>query len=253
MIDVVILGTGNVAFHLYKAFKAARDIRIVQVYNHRKEGLSFFSKEVDTTTELDQLKKADVYLLALRDDAIAATASRIKNNTGLVVHTSGSAGMDVLGKGRTGVLYPLQTFSKEQSLDYSQIPFCLEAAESQDLEILKKLAVAVSGQFYEIDSLSRRNLHLAAVFACNFVNHLYAIGEMICQENGLPFEILLPLIRQTAEKVQADPPSRVQTGPAIRNDRTTINAHLELLRNPEHQELYRQLTHSIQAFYGKKL
>ncbi|MFV8838818.1 Rossmann-like and DUF2520 domain-containing protein [Salinimicrobium soli] len=254
MIDLVLLGTGNVATHLFKAFSASKEVNVVQVYNHSEESLKTFKETTAVTTSLGELAPADVYLLALKDDAIPEVAEKLENCTALVAHTSGAVEMDMLQKcSRRGVFYPLQTFSKEKTLDYSEIPFCLEANSSEDLELLKKMAIEISGKAYEISSAQRKKIHLSAVFVCNFVNHLYAVGEKICRENEIPFEILQPLIKETAAKIQNVSPAEVQTGPAIRNDRTTITAHLEQLNDPENKKIYELLTHAIQKFHGKEL
>ena len=192
--------------------------------------------------------------MALKDDVIPQVAAQLKDKNGLVAHTSGSVALDALhGCGRKGVLYPLQTFSKEKEVNYATIPFCLEANNSDDLGLLKSLAEKISGKAYEIDSQQRKKLHLSAVFVCNFVNHLYAVGEQICQKSDIPFDILKPLIAETANKVQHASPAEVQTGPAMRNDQSTINSHLELLETSENKNIYELLTSAIQTFHGKKL
>lgn len=254
MIEIVLLGSGNVATHLFKAFTAAEGIKVKQVYNHTSESLNFFKNKVETTTEISEITHADIYLLALKDDVIPLVAAQLKERSGLVVHTSGSVPLEALKKcNRKGVFYPLQTFSKDKEMDYSTIPFCLESNNPEDLELLKSLAKKISGKAYEIDSQQRRKLHLSAVFVCNFVNHLYAVGEQICQKNDIPFDILKPLITETANKVQQASPANVQTGPAIRNDQSTINSHLELLDSNENKKIYELLTSAIQTFHGKKL
>lgn len=255
MIEMVLLGSGNVATHLFKAFSAAEGIRVKQVYNHTPHSLDFFRSKTETTTDFSELAPADVYMLALKDDVIPEISEKLKEKEGLLVHTSGSVSMDALGNcPRRGVFYPLQTFSKDREVNYCTIPFCLEANSSEDLGLLKELAGKISGKSYEISSEQRKKLHLSAVFVCNFVNHLYAVGEQICQKSQIPFEILKPLIAETAGKVQQASPGRVQTGPAIRNDRSTIDAHLRLLdSSEENQEIYNILTSAIQTFHGKKL
>lgn len=255
MIEIVLLGSGNVATHLFKAFSAAEGIRVKQVYNHSEDSLNFFRKKTDVTTELSELVPADVYLLALKDDIIPEISEKLKQQDGLVVHTSGSVSLDALGScSRRGVFYPLQTFSKDREVNYTTIPFCLEANTSEDLELLRKVSEEISGKSYEISSAQRKKLHLSAVFVCNFVNHLYAVGEQICQKSEIPFDILKPLITETANKVQHASPAKVQTGPAIRNDRSTINGHLQLLgASQENREIYKLLTSAIQTFHGKKL
>lgn len=254
MIDLVLLGSGNVATHLYKAFSALEDVRVKQVYNHSAGSLEQFKAMTPVTTSLSELMTSDVYLLALKDDVIPEVAKQINSVKGLVVHTSGSVSLEALSAcKRAGVFYPLQTFSKNKELDYSQIPFCLEANNKDDLALLKKMAGAISAKAYEINSAQRKKLHLSAVFVCNFVNHLYSIGEDICRKNDIPFEILQPLIKETAEKIKDSSPSEVQTGPAIRRDQSTIEAHLEQLTSSKNKEIYQLLTSAIQSFHGKKL
>ncbi len=255
MIEIVLLGSGNVATHLFKALSAAEGIRVKQVYNHSEDSLEFFRGKTEVTTNISELAPADVYLMALKDDVIPEIASKLEDRDGLVVHTSGSVSIDALKDcRRRGVFYPLQTFSKDKEVNYCTIPFCLEANTAEDLQILKQLADKISGKSYEISSEQRKKLHLSAVFVCNFVNHLYAVGEQICQKSDIPFEILQPLIKETANKVQHASPAKVQTGPAIRNDRSTINAHLQLLdASEENRDIYNILTSAIQTFHGKKL
>lgn len=254
MTELVLLGSGNVATHLFKAFLGSKNVRVKQVYNHRKESLSFFQDKCETTTSISDILEADVYVIALKDDVISQTAEALRNKDGLIVHTSGTAGLDALVfSKRKGVFYPLQTFSRSKEVNYCEIPFCLEANSSQDMDLLKQLAKEISGKHYEITSEQRRKIHLAAVFVCNFVNYMYTIGETICEQNGIPFEIFQPLIKETALKVQHTAPSKVQTGPAIRQDQKTINAHLEQLQSAENKQIYQLMTDAIQNFHGKKL
>lgn len=254
MINVVLLGTGNVATHLFRAFSASKTIQVKQVYNHTQPGLSYFKSYTETTTSLEELIEADIYLLALKDDIIPDIASQLRHKKGLVVHTSGGASIDVLKDcPRSGVFYPLQTFSKTQPVNYCEIPFCLETNTTEDLELLKRMAGEISGKIYEVSSPQRKKLHLAAVFVCNFVNYLYTIGENICLDNNLPFEILQPLIAETANRVKNNSPQELQTGPAKRGDQSTINSHLELISSSENKEIYQLLTNAIQNLHGKKL
>lgn len=253
MREIVLFGSGNVATHLFKAFQPSRNVRIKQVYNHTDRNLDFFKQSTPVTTSLKDIAEADVYLLALKDDVIPQLAEQLKEKQALLVHTSGSVEMDALPLKRRGVFYPLQTFSKEKELNYENIPFCLEANLPEDLKLLHKLAHEISGNAYDIDSQQRKKLHLSAVFVCNFVNHLYSVGEDICQKNDIPFSILKPLIKETAEKIQDSSPSEVQTGPAIRNDKSTITSHLKLLDSSEEKQIYQLLTIAIRNFHGKKL
>jgi predicted short-subunit dehydrogenase-like oxidoreductase (DUF2520 family) len=170
-----------------------------------------------------------------------------------VVHTSGSAPMESLNpNNRKGVFYPLQTFTKGKEVDFTSIPICIESQFNSDYTILKKVADSISDKVFIINSGQRRSLHVSAVFVNNFVNHLYTIGNAICDEHQVPFEILQPLIRETAEKIVTLSPSEAQTGPAKRNDKTTIEAHLNFLSDENHKNIYKLLTQSIQD-NGKKL
>ena len=254
MIRVVLLGSGNVASFLFEAFSASEKVKVVQVYNHSKASLSKFEAKVPVTSSFEELKEADVYLISVKDDAIAAIAENLKGKVSLVLHTSGAVPLGSLeGHPRRGVFYPLQTFSKNREVLNRNIPFCLEASRPEDLELLKQLAREISGTPFEVSSEQRKKLHLAAVFVCNFVNHLYVIGEGLCRENDLPFEILQPLILETAEKAVHSSPSENQTGPAKRNDQSTIEAHLDLINSKENKEIYQLLTRAIQTTHGKKL
>jgi len=253
MISVVVLGTGNVGTHLINAFLENSSIELVQVYSRKKSSLNSFSDRVDTTNSLRSLKSAEVYIIAISDDAIAEFSSHLHLKNKLVVHTSGGASIDVLktdaGK---GVFYPLQTFSKNEKIDFKEIPICIETKKNKDLLLLEKLANLVSNNVFIIDSVKRKYLHIAAVFTNNFVNHLYKIGFDLCTQNDVPFEALYPLIQETAQKIESASPSEVQTGPAIRNDRNMIKKHLNLLTD-DNKKLYKLLTESIQKTYGEKL
>jgi len=169
------------------------------------------------------------------------------------VHTSGGSSIKALKtNGNKGVFYPLQTFSKEQNIDFKSIPICLETENKEDLILLKKLANIISNNVFMIDSEQRKYLHIAAVFTNNFVNHLYKMGFDICIENNISYEALYPLIQETAQKIMHTKPDNIQTGPALRNDKIIIEKHLNLLSG-EKNKIYQLLTESIQATYGKKL
>ena len=165
----------------------------------------------------------------------------------IVVHTSGAASLDVLDtKNRKGVFYPLQTFSKNKEIDFSIIPLCLEAENTFDFRVLETVAKSISNAVFAINSDQRKALHVAAVFVNNFTNHLYHIGKEICGEHQVPFEILRPLIQETAEKINTLDPVDAQTGPAKRNDNNTIAAHLDYLTNENQKNIYKLITQSIQ-------
>lgn len=194
---------------------------------------------------------ADLYILAVNDDAILTVASQLPVHDRLVVHTSGSTGMEVLqhASDRIGVLYPLQTFSKSRDVDFSVVPLAVEGNSDPVVQTLEDLAGKISGHVLRMDSLQRRALHVAAVFACNFTNHLYTIAAGIMEQNQLDFDLLRPLIRETSAKVQSFMPHGVQTGPAARGDEETMRKHLEFLREqPELAALYRDLSQRIVNF-----
>ncbi|WP_298510897.1 Rossmann-like and DUF2520 domain-containing protein [uncultured Kordia sp.] len=252
MVTVVILGAGNIAQHLYTVFQTTESVQVVQVYNRSKKALNYFN-DVATTTSLKNLVEADVYIIAVADDAIASIANKLPFTDRFVTHTSGSASMHVLHKkNRRGVFYPLQTFTKGAQVDFSTIPLCLETAEKADFKVLQNITEAIGSTSYKISSEQRRALHVSAVFVNNFSNHLYRIAHEICEANNVPFKILNPLIQETARKINTITPYMAQTGPAKRGDEETINDHLAKLEKDIHKEIYTLLTQSIAKTYGRE-
>ena len=250
MIRVVIIGGGNVANHLIQAFLHSKTVQLLQVYARNTEQVAPFAHQISVINDLTFLKQADVYIIAVSDNAISDVSSKI-HSSGLVVHTSGSASIASLkNKGRKGIFYMLQSFSKNKKVNFDEIPFCLEAENSEDVKLLEQLSLAIGKKVYHINSEQRRCLHVAAVFVNNFTNHLYAIGNDICNQYHVPFEILHPLIKETALKIQELSPKEAQTGPAKRRDTETIKNHLDLLTTKQ-QEIYKLLTDSI--IHGEKL
>lgn len=252
MVKVVIIGGGNVATHLVKAFSKTKEISLVQLYARNHEQIAHLKHYTSITNKIDLLADADIYIIAVSDDAITEVSSKINQKNSLVVHTSGSASLNSLkNNGRKGIFYLLQSFSKDKIVDFSAIPFCLEAENKNDLILLEKLANSIGKKIYHINSEQRKRLHVAAVFVNNFTNHMYKIGSDICSKHKVPFEVLLPLIQETAKKIIELTPEEAQTGPAKRNDKKTIQNHLELL-DFEQQEIYKLITKSIQN-NGEKL
>ncbi|NER14031.1 DUF2520 domain-containing protein [Leptobacterium flavescens] len=255
MLTLSILGAGNVATHLFEAFSSSQDIRLLQWFGRDKKHIEKYKDKVDVTEELSDLKPADVYIVAISDDAIGPFSETLPFKNSLVAHTSGSVDINALdSKHRRGVFYPLQTLSRGKKTDFNNIPLCLEAEKKEDLDTLKTLAEAISQKIYEVNSEQRRSMHLAAVFVNNFVNHLYQIGSDICHFNDLSFEILQPLIEETSKKIKELPPYEAQTGPAKRGDAKTIEKQLYMLENsfPQYTELYKTLTSSILSAHGGK-
>ena len=252
MIKVAIIGGGNVATHLANAFSKTNEVSLVQVYARNIEQVEHLKEVTSITNSIELLTKADVYIIAVSDDAIGDVSRKIEQKNGLVVHTSGSVAMQSLqNTGRKGIFYLLQSFSKDKEVNFNEIPFCLEAESEEDLQLLETLAKTIGKKIYRINSEQRKRLHVAAVFVNNFTNHMYKIGADICNEHQVPFEVLLPLIQETAQKITELSPDAAQTGPAKRNDQKTIQDHLALL-NAEQQEIYKLITKSIQQ-NGKEL
>jgi predicted short-subunit dehydrogenase-like oxidoreductase (DUF2520 family) len=253
MIKISIIGSGNVAQHLISAFEKSKKVQLIQVFSRDKNKVSAFVDSQKIINNYDDLQKVDLIIIAISDKAISDVSSKIPFQNQLVAHTSGSVSIDNLdSKNRKSVFYPLQTFSKNKEINFSEIPICLEVQNNSDFEILEKIAQAISNKTYKINSEQRKSLHVSAVFVCNFVNHLYQIGNEICKENNVDFEILKPLILETANKIKTLSPKEAQTGPAKRHDSETINSHLAFLSNENQKEIYKILTKSI-IDDGKKL
>lgn len=254
MISVVILGAGNVATHLYKAFSKAKNSSVKQWFNRNLKPIEAYKSNIDVIDDLSKLKDADIYILAVSDDAIAGLSSKIPFKDKLVVHTSGSVNIhDLDKKHKRGVLYPLQTFSKDAEIDFANVPICIETIDKKSYPILKTLATGIGSPVKKVNSDQRRVLHLAAVFVNNFTNQLYRIGHEITESEGAEFDILKPLIAETAKKINDLSPYKAQTGPAKRNDKKTINKHLKLLEaNQHHKDVYELLTNSILYTHGRK-
>lgn len=245
---IVLIGAGNVATRMGKALKKAGHI-IAQVYSRTERSAQALAQELDSsfTTSLNELSNADLYIVAVKDDALPGIASQIKVK-GIIVHTCGSIDMQVLKdcSKSFGVLYPLQTFSKSKDVDFSKVPFCIEASSDTARKIIENAARSISGNIHRVNSEQRRVLHLSAVFACNFTNHMFTIAEDILKKENIPFDILLPLIEETVDKVKHNSPREMQTGPARRNDAAVMQKHLEMLKDDDKaQELYRMISESI--------
>lgn len=248
MIKVVLLGAGNVGTHLFRALHKAENISLIQWYNRSAQSLEEGKGKVKTLSQLDELvPEADLYLLSISDDNISELSSKLKSCKGIIAHTAGSVGMEALNPCKDhGVFYPLQTFSKQKKVDFEQVPLCLEANTKENFTLLKQVAIALGGPIHRIDSTQRKALHIAAVFVNNFVNHLYAVGEQLCQEHQVPFSVLQPLIAETADKIKSLSPKAAQTGPALREDQQVLKDHLSLLTKTTQKELYQLISTAIQ-------
>ncbi|WP_394340131.1 Rossmann-like and DUF2520 domain-containing protein [Marixanthomonas spongiae] len=225
---------------------------MIQLFNRSDIALPDALQSIPFTSEISEIKEADIYIIAIPDDAIADFSSTLPFNDKMVVHTSGSLPMQALdGKNKKGVFYPLQTFTKDKKVNFNEIPICIEAEEKADLQLLETLGKRISNHVAQISSEDRKTLHLAAVFVNNFVNYMYHISEDILKENNLDFELLKPLIAETANKIRTLSPQQAQTGPAKRNDVKTIENHLHLLKDSPYKKVYEQMTEAIKKQYLK--
>lgn len=252
---IVLFGTGNVATRLGTAFKSA-NIEIVQVFSRSEAGAARLSGILGcphTTSKTEVEADADFYIIAVTDEAISDVISGVKISKQIVVHTSGSVQMDILSSfsENYGVLYPLQTLSVQKETDLGQVPFCIESNSQASLDKLRELASSVSKNVVCMDSPRRRQIHLAAVFVCNFVNHFYSIGESLLKDQPTDFELLKPLIRETASNAIHFSPSMVQTGPAVRGNNAVMEKHLEMLKDyPEWQLFYELISKDISLHHN---
>lgn len=250
--NIVFIGSGNVATHLAPALRKA-GCTIEQVYSRQMAHAQKLAVQIDASPVhriKDIQKNTDCYLFAISDDAIETVATALSAHLGkttksIAVHTSGATPSTVF-KGhfkQYGIFYPLQTFSKNRPMDFRDIPFCIDGNTKNVRESLSDLAKRLGPKVYPISDQERAILHVAAVFANNFTNHLFSISKTITDQANIPFDLLRPLILETARKVQDHPPAEMQTGPAIRNDQETIERHLRLLEGlPAYQELYRKMS-----------
>ena len=245
---IVMIGAGNVATNLVRALSAA-GMEIAQVYSHTQEHACLLAATVgaDATDDLAAIAPgADVYIISVKDDAIADVVAAIPDNGAIWVHTSGSTPMTVFeGKRqRYGVFYPMQSFSKQIPTDFTEVPFFIEAVTGGVETQITELAGKLSQRVFRADSEQRRRLHVAAVFACNFANHLWTLADDVLHDAGLPFDVMLPLISTTVDKLKRLSPYESQTGPAMRHDRQVMQSHIDML-DEEKAGIYKILSDSI--------
>ena len=246
MKNIILVGSGNVATHLGIALQNC-NYKIVQVYSRSNENAKKLAQKLNTdfTNDLTQLKDANLIIVSVNDDAISDVLSQLKNTA--IVHTSGSIGVDIFNDNfsNCGVFYPLQTFNKEVEVNISEVPFCIEGNSLKFENQLTQIAKRISNNVVVMDSEQRKQLHIAAVFACNFSNQMFAIADDLLAEKNIDFEILLPLIKQTIAKLDKNKPKTVQTGPAMRNNKTIIQEHINLIQEKEIKVLYQKISANI--------
>lgn len=246
---IVIIGSGNVAYHLAKAF-TQNNIEVSQIFGRNEVELNKISEELNIPYSTKELADADLYLISVSDSAVEQVSDLIKTEKALVAHTSGSLPIETLkGNYRKASFYPLQTFSKTKNLEYSKIPFFIEAENQIDEKSLFELASLISDNVETSDYEKRKYIHLTAVFACNFVNHLFARAKEISDSQDLDFNYFIPLIDETVEKIHHLEPKSAQTGPAVRGDERILKLHEELITNDEHLKIYNTMNESIQKMY----
>ena len=248
---IVLIGAGNLATHLGKALHAAGH-DMVQVFSRTMQSAETLASLLDAEplTDMAQVRDdADVYIFSVKDSALEQLISQLCGGEKKVfLHTAGSMPMSVFqGKAlHYGVLYPMQTFSKQREVDFSIIPCFVEANDEFAMKQIEGLAGQISSRVYRLSSEDRKYLHLSAVFACNFANHCYAASQELLQQHGIPFDVMLPLIDETAAKVHGMTPKEAQTGPAVRYDENVIGKQIQLLENqPYFQKIYDSMSKSI--------
>jgi predicted short-subunit dehydrogenase-like oxidoreductase (DUF2520 family) len=234
---IVILGSGNVGTHLHAALRDAGH-EILQVW-HRGEKI---------------VPGADVYVICVKDDAISSVAEQVRRSgvlegdgkhVPIVVHTAGSVPMGNL----SGVLYPMQSFTKNRKVNFREIPIFIEASDEHSLKVIKALASSISDIVKDADSATRKKLHLAAVFASNLSNHCYRLAEKLVEKEGLDFKLFGPLIMETAAKACMMSPKDAQTGPMRRGDTTVIKNQMAMIDDHLTREIYRIFYESIKRDY----
>ena len=247
MIKVTVLGSGNVGFHLINIFNNSKKIKLHEWYSRSLK----FDSRVNVINQIEELSESDIYVICVNDDSIAEVSDKILSEGKLVVHTSGSTPYNIIHKKhRRGVFYPLQTFSKSQELNYSEIPICIEAENVDDINNLKNLSKLIGCKYYEINLEERKTLHLAAIISNNFTNFLFGLSKELTDAKNLDFNILKPLITETVNKIHKLDPIKAQTGPARRNDMNIMKMHENMLKNEEIKSLYKIISKMIKVKYG---
>ena len=250
--EIVFVGAGRVATHLAKALNAGGH-HITAVYSRTMASAEVLASVVDAvpTNRIDALpQKADVFILSVKDSVLKDVIFELRKGREqqVFLHTAGSIPMSVFGEHQhRGVFYPMQTFSMEKNVDFSRVHIFIEGSDAETLNVARKIGETLSSHIHELSSEERRYLHLAAVFACNFANHCFSLSAEILEAHGLPFEAMLPLIKETADKVETVHPREAQTGPAARRDENVMNAQKALLADaPQMQQIYDLMSKSIQ-------
>ncbi|MDR1356438.1 MAG: DUF2520 domain-containing protein [Tannerellaceae bacterium] len=247
---IVFIGAGNLASCVSLEMQRV-GMTVGQIFSRTHSSAESLAKKLNCpwTTNLNEIATdADLYIFSVSDAALNEVIAHVRPNNGLWVHTSGSVPMSVFEgyAGRYGVLYPMQTFTKKRKVQLDGTPIFLEVNNPNDMNMLKKIAIALSGNACEVDSEKRKHIHLAAVFACNFSNHMYMLAAKLLKEQGIPYNVLQPLINETAGKISDISPQEAQTGPSVRFDKDVMDRHLGMLNHePAMQAIYKILSQNI--------
>lgn len=256
MKKVVVIGAGNVAWSLAPAIAEAKGYQLSQIYarniSRASQLAATIKYNVDITDDVSSISQADIYIISLKDDAIGEVVDKLPQNKALWLHTSGGVSIDALAPlpGNRGVLYPLQTFSRGRKLLFCNIPVFIEGNSPEALDEIKSLASTLSKNVIFADSHMRRKMHIAAVFACNFTNHLWAVATELLNEDGMDFEMLKPLLSETINKAFETGAYDGQTGPARRGDTEVMARHINSIDSEAYRNLYRILSRSIYNMYN---
>ena len=246
-INITILGGGNVAIHLAREIRKHSSLNLLQIYNRSIDKIVEFQEHTQIISNIDLLKKADVFIIAISDDAISDFSKKLSKFSNLIVHTSGSVHINDLHVKNKGVFYMFQTFSEEKKeMNFRNIPILIETERKEDKELLFVLANILSDTVKYINSEERMALHIGGVFVSNFVNYLYVEADKILKNNNLSFDLLKPLILEVSQKVMKITPVSAQTGPAIRGDERVIQKHLKFIKDKNQIKIYKLLTKLIQ-------
>ena len=248
--SVVVVGSGNVAESVALAVADSFALELKQVVARnavRAEAVAQLAG-CDWCSDLGEAEDADLYIIAVSDRAVEDVAAKLRRREGsVVVHTAGSVEMEALGDGNRGVLYPFQTFTAGRRVDFTAVPLFVEGCDEDVTQAIEDVANLLSQRVYRANSKRRREIHLTGVLACNFVNALYSMAtDLLDAREGLPFDVLRPLIEETAAKaINAEHPRNVQTGPAVRGDKAVAERHVAMLDDDNKKELYNLLTEYI--------
>ena len=251
ILNIVLIGAGNVANSIGPALQTVQQFKIVQVWSKTKTSAELLANKLncDYTTNIGQINKnADVYIYMLKDSVLGKIIDMLKlPDTALHIHTGGSIGLEVFDKSKPhcGVMYPFQTFSRQRQISVEQVPIFVEGKTTSDCEKIKYIASQISSQVYDFNTEHRKWLHIAGVFANNFSNVMLGIAAEMAQQAGLSQEVLLPLMHETVNKLHTMTAKEAQTGPAVRGDKEVMRQHIDAIDNPQYKELYIQLSDII--------